>query len=138
MSNARAVVMGLAAASIVAIAAPAAGAEKIADYTGAQAYQRFCASCHGKTGTGDGPVAASLKSQVPDLTLLSRRRAGQFPVALVRRVIDGTEIKAPHGTREMPVWGREFYAAQGADEEARWATSGLLDRLVDYVASIQK
>lgn len=138
MSNARTFVTGIAAATILAIGVPAAGAEKIADYTGAQAYQRFCASCHGKTGTGDGPVAASLKVQVPDLTTLSRRRAGQFPVALVRRVIDGTEIKAPHGTREMPVWGREFYAAQGADEEARWATAGLLDRLVDYVASIQK
>lgn len=138
MPHAKAIVMGLAAATIVSIAVPAAGAEKIADYTGAQAYQRFCASCHGKTGVGDGPVAASLKAQVPDLTLLSRRRGGQFPVALVRRVIDGTEIKAPHGTREMPVWGREFQAAQGADEEARWATAGLLDRLVDHVASIQK
>lgn len=138
MQQARPFAMCFVATAFLAIAVPASGAEKIADYTGAQAFQRFCASCHGKAGEGDGPVAASLKSEVPDLTTLSRRRAGQFPVALVRRVVDGTEIRAPHGTREMPVWGREFYVVQGADEEARWATAGLLDRLVDYVASIQK
>ncbi|MBM4259473.1 MAG: cytochrome c [Deltaproteobacteria bacterium] len=29
--------------------------------TGAVLYQQYCASCHGPTGKGNGPVAASLQ-----------------------------------------------------------------------------
>ena len=113
-------------------------AQGIADYSGAQLFQRFCASCHGKSGEGNGPVASSFKTMVPDLTRLARRRGGKFPKDLVRRVIDGTEIKMPHGTREMPVWGREFWIAQGGDEKAREQTAAMIDRLVEYLATIQR
>ena len=37
------------------------------DMTGAALYQEFCATCHGVSGHGDGPVALSLKRRVPDL-----------------------------------------------------------------------
>lgn len=127
----------LALAALAGLALPAAGAE-ISGYTGAEAYQRFCASCHGKGGEGDGPVAATLKIAVPDLRMLSRRRGGQFPKDLLRRVIDGTEIRQPHGPRDMPVWGREFWVAQGADEKARQESAALIDRLVEYLSSIQR
>ncbi len=116
----------------------AAHAEEIGDYSGAQLFQRFCASCHGKTAEGNGPVAGSFKTMVPDLTRLARRRGGKFPTDLVRRVIDGTEITMPHGTREMPVWGREFWIAQGGDEKAREQTAAMIDRLVEYLQTLQR
>jgi mono/diheme cytochrome c family protein len=127
----------MAACLLAGAVAPAAAAE-ISGYSGAEAYQRFCASCHGKGGEGDGPVAATLKIAVPDLRMLARRRNGQFPKDLVRRVIDGTEIKTPHGPRDMPVWGREFWVAQGADETARREAAALIDRLVQYLSGIQR
>ena len=52
---------------------------------GADLYQAYCASCHGKNGKGDGPVAA-LKA-----TLRDHRRAHcrcGDPPDLVRRDID--------------------------------------------------
>jgi len=116
----------------------AAGAEEIADYTGPQLFQRYCASCHGKTAEGDGPVAKTFRMDVPDLTRIAKRRGGEFPRDLVRRVIDGTDVKAPHGSREMPVWGQDFWVAQGADDKARQQTSLLIYRLVEYLALLQR
>jgi mono/diheme cytochrome c family protein len=127
----------LAAAGLFALPA-VVHAEEIADYTGAQLFKRFCASCHGQQGEGNGPVASSFKTMVPDLTRLARRRGGLFPKDLVRHVIDGSEVKMPHGSRDMPVWGQEFWIAQGADEKARQQTAVLIDRLVDYLATIQR
>ena len=121
------------------LATPAVSvAEEIGDYTGAQLYQRFCASCHGKTAQGDGPVATTFRMNVPDLTRIAKRRGGEFPRDLVRRVIDGTDVKAPHGSREMPVWGQEFWVAQGADDKATQQTSLLIYRLVEYLALLQR
>lgn len=118
--------------------APAVQAETLIDASGEQLYQRFCASCHGAKGAGDGPVAATFRSSVPDLSLLSRRRGGQFPTEQVRRIIDGREIKAPHGSREMPVWGQEFFTAQGADEKARAETTTLIERLITHLVTLQR
>jgi mono/diheme cytochrome c family protein len=126
-------------ALVAAFAWPVASpAEELTGYSGVQLYQRFCASCHGKGAEGDGPVAATFKATVPDLTLLARRRGDQFPRDLVRRVIDGRDIKAPHGSREMPVWGQEFWQAQGADDAARAKSAALVEQLVVYLESIQR
>ena len=46
--------------------------------TGEEAYRRYCASCHGLEGKGDGPVAASLRRAPTDLTQLARRSGGRF------------------------------------------------------------
>jgi len=121
------------------LAAPATlQAEETADYTGPQLFQRFCASCHGKGAEGDGPVAKTFRMEVPDLTRIAKRRGGEFPRDLVRRVIDGTDIRAPHGSREMPVWGQDFWVAQGADDQARQNTNLLIYRLVEYLALLQR
>lgn len=116
----------------------AAAAEEISGYTGAEAYQRFCASCHGRTGEGNGPVSAEFRAQVPDLTQLAKRRGGQYPAEAIRRIIDGTEVRAPHGSREMPVWGHAFWVAQGSDENARREAAALIDRLVQHLATLQR
>jgi hypothetical protein len=111
--------------------------DPILDYDGPQLYQRFCASCHGASGQGDGPVAASLEF-VPDLREVSRRSGGRFPADRVRSVIDGRATLAAHGTRSMPVWGYEFEAQIPPDQPGRAAAQELITRLVDYLASIQR
>ena len=50
---------------------------------GKQLYEARCASCHGATGKGNGPVAASLKHPPADLTLISKKHDGTFPRAQV-------------------------------------------------------
>lgn len=128
----------LALSLAVIVGGSAAMSEEIAGYSGEQAFRRFCSSCHGPGGEGNGPVAASFRNPVPDLTRIAQRRGGKFPPDVVRRVIDGTAVVQPHGPRDMPVWGREFWMAQGADAKAKAETAALLDRLVDYLASLQR
>jgi mono/diheme cytochrome c family protein len=105
-----------------------------ADASGRDLYARFCASCHGEAGFGDGPVAPALKVLVPDLTRLWQRSGGSFPEERVRRIVDGREIYVSHGTRYMPVWGQEFRVAEDSDEESR----RIVDELVRYLRSIQQ
>lgn len=76
---------------------------------GAALYKAYCATCHGTDGKGFGPMTEWLKIKAPDLTRLSIREGGKFPLARVQRVIAGDEnITAGHGTREMPIWGPVF------------------------------
>jgi mono/diheme cytochrome c family protein len=65
-----------------------------------------CATCHGVSGKGNGPVAEFLKKVPPDLTVLAQKNNGVLPMARLYEILDGTGIQA-HGTRAMPVWGRE-------------------------------
>jgi len=113
-----------------------ARAEELSGYTGEGLYHRFCASCHGVEGHGDGPVAGSFTIMVPDLTLLARRHGGQFPTDQVRKIIDGRSVRPPHGERDMPVWGFEFGAATSAAGGAG-QVDALINELVDYLRSIQ-
>ena len=76
---------------------------------GADLYHSYCATCHGDTGKGDGPVASVLETPVPDLTKISKTNGGIFPADRVRRIIAGDELIKAHGTREMPVWGPIFH-----------------------------
>jgi len=76
---------------------------------GAEIFQDFCASCHGREGRGDGPVAPALRFKVPDLTQISKRAGGRFPTARIRSVIEGTETGSEHRSREMPIWGPVFH-----------------------------
>jgi Cytochrome C oxidase, cbb3-type, subunit III len=110
----------------------------LADYSGEELFQRFCASCHGEQAHGDGPVARSLNTVVPDLTLI-RSRYGEFPAMLVRDTIDGRglDIRA-HGTRAMPVWGYEFWVEEGGDVAAQKAVRDAISKLVDYLRSVQR
>ncbi len=72
-------------------------------------YKAYCAACHGSDGKGAGPMAPSLKARPTDLTHISSRNGGKFPLAKIERVISGEqEVPAGHGTREMPLWGPIF------------------------------
>jgi mono/diheme cytochrome c family protein len=132
-----ALVSGAAVALFVASDASAQTFE-LADYSGAELFDQFCAACHGPEGRGDGPVASSLNVLVPDLTGLAARNGGDFPAADVREVVDGRSVVVAHGPRAMPIWGYEFWIEEGADIEAEAAARELIDRLVLHVESIQR
>ena len=82
---------------------------------GKLSYESNCASCHGLTGQGDGPMALHLTRKVPDLTTLARRNNGILPAAEMYNVIVGEKQIPSHGSRDMPVWGQEF-RIQGSRE----------------------
>ena len=126
----------IAAFSCFASATALAG--EFSDYSGRQLYERFCASCHGEAGFGDGPVAPALKVMVPDLTRMYQRSGGKFPEERVRMIIDGRQVYPIHGTRYMPVWGQELWVEQGASQQADADVKKMVDRLVDYLRSIQQ
>ena len=72
-------------------------------------YKAYCAACHGKDASGNGPMASALKVAPPDLTRIAERNDGAFPMARVDRIIAGEEqLPSGHGTREMPLWGPIF------------------------------
>jgi mono/diheme cytochrome c family protein len=114
-------------------------------------YQDNCASCHGATGKGDGPLKAYLIKAPSDLTTVSQRNHGTFPHQRIWESIDGrasVEL-GPHGSREMPIWGQEFKAQaesapwwgmpyggmhRGGPE---WQVRHKISALVDYLARIQ-
>lgn len=75
---------------------------------GAFEYKSSCATCHGVTGKGDGPMADRLKERPTDLTRLARDNGGVFPTQHIYEVIDGRKEVGAHGTREMPVWGAHY------------------------------
>jgi mono/diheme cytochrome c family protein len=78
--------------------------------SGQELFQVFCAACHGPAGKGDGPVAGEMRTHVPDLTMLTRKSGGTYPITKVERAIDGDEILISHGTRDMPIYGDLFRA----------------------------
>jgi mono/diheme cytochrome c family protein len=127
-----------AAAVVFAGAAIAFEAVTLEDYSGAELFDRFCASCHGSEARGNGPVAASLNVAVPDLTTIGTRY-GEFPATLIRDVIDGRGIdKRAHGTRTMPVWGYEFWVEDGGDVNAQRAVRDAINKLVEHLRSVQR
>ena len=106
-------------------------------YSSVRSYQVFCASCHGLTGHGDGPVQPILAIGVPDLTRISQRNGGRFPTDKIREIIDGRTEYAAHGTRQMPVWGSEFYGTSPNEQAARREADITIDRLVKYLQTLQ-
>jgi mono/diheme cytochrome c family protein len=133
--------------SMLAIAAIAvlAPAYATAQSVGEAEFMNSCATCHGTDGTGQGPMAGFLVGSLPDLTTLSERNDGVFPVTRVYSTIDGTTTIGAHGSREMPVWGNRYAAegARGANPDFRAEEAEVFARfrvlaLTEYLASIQK
>lgn len=129
-------VAAAAAAAVLAMRVDAFDAVSLADYSGAELFERFCASCHGVSGRGDGPVAPGLRTAVPDLTAIARRY-GEFPAARIRETIDGRGLIDAHGSRTMPVWGYEFWMEEGADVVAEREMRDVITRLVEHIRSLQ-
>lgn len=105
MSKHNHVVVALSLSCLAAVSY-AAATEK-AD-PGKREYRDKCAVCHGMSGKGDGGGIDVLKTAPADLTLLSKRNGGVFPVERVAAIIDGRQAVKGHGTQDMPIWGREY------------------------------
>jgi mono/diheme cytochrome c family protein len=85
---------------------------------GKREFDSNCAACHGMDAKGRGPVAGFLTKNPPDLTLLARGNGGVFPMDRLYRAIDGRDLPegsqaGPHGSREMPIWGRDYRLRDG-------------------------
>jgi mono/diheme cytochrome c family protein len=109
----------------------------LADYSGEELFWRLCASCHGESGRGDGPLVPSLKAVPADLTQISERY-GAFPAARIRETIDGRGPVIAHGTRVMPVWGFELWVEEGGDAAAQKAVREAIDKIVEHVRMLDK
>jgi len=76
--------------------------------SGKETFLKYCASCHGEDGKGNGPAAIALKPPPSDLTTLSKRHEGKFPAGYVSALVKFGRSLAAHGSLDMPVWGPRF------------------------------
>lgn len=102
--------------------------------SGKETFLRYCASCHGENGTGNGPVAGALKPPPSDLTTLSKRHEGKFPAGYVGAVLKFGRSLASHGSEDMPVWGSRF---KELDPVRDPTGQQHIDEVVVYIASLQ-
>jgi mono/diheme cytochrome c family protein len=116
--------LGVMAAMVIAAALgalqPSNGqtkAPRVDQQSGPYLFRVFCASCHGESGKGDGPVADLLKRPPGDMTQIARRAGGSFPRDAVIRTIDGRSLVPAHGPREMPIWGDRLKITEGQSEK---------------------
>lgn len=103
--------------------------------TGAEIFRTYCATCHGTSARGDGPLASSMTKKPANLTEIAKRNGGSFPGDLVFRTIDGRNPVRGHGGPDMPVWGDAFARSREAGDQDR--VKNVIQSLVDYLESIQ-
>jgi len=103
----------------------------IASIQGPALYKTYCAACHGPEAKGNGPVASTLKLPPADLTRISARNGGKFPLMRIERIISGEEERRGHGA--MPVWGPVF-SQVGRDQDLGRVR---IDNLARYLRDIQ-
>ena len=108
--------------------------------TGAEIYARHCATCHGADADGNGPMAPALVLQPPDLTRLTERNTGTFPMTRVVTRIDGRDPLVSHGS-PMPVYG-DFFEGEELSLKTETGqpilTSPAVVDLVAYLMALQK
>ena len=108
------------------------------DLSGRDTFLRYCASCHGPEGHGDGWLAASLATQPADLTQIAKRNGGRFDERAVMETIDGRRAVAQHGPRDMPVWGVVFEDEERGEPYPSYQALLKSHFLLDYLATIQE
>lgn len=102
----------LAAIVFFVVGAAMSQAQELADpRVGEDLFGTYCWQCHGPDGRGTGPMAEMLAIATPDLTTLSTRNGGLFPVGKVAEMIDGRSPLLAHGG-EMPIFGHALEASQ--------------------------
>jgi mono/diheme cytochrome c family protein len=103
---------------------------------GQQLYRTHCASCHGTSGLGDGPLAEYLTVPPANLTGIAARNQGVFPAEVVHRIVDGRRVLKTHGDSPMPIWGDVF--SLSGSPEADKVTAERIRAVVAYVESLQQ
>jgi hypothetical protein len=108
------VVLSLISASGLGVAGQQTGRTPppllIPSVSGGDLFRFYCASCHGREGRGDGPVASALNRRPADLTAISA-----------------------HGSADMPVWGPIFQVLDPQDRMNRIR----IENVVAFLESIQ-
>jgi len=99
---------------------------------GGSLFSLYCATCHGQSAKGDGPMASVLTKRPADLTQIAKRNGGKYPADVVARVIDGRSPVKGHGGAEMPVWGDAL--AKSANQTP---VTERIARLVAYLETVQ-
>ncbi|MFD2739027.1 c-type cytochrome [Sulfitobacter aestuarii] len=108
-------------------------------HEGAAYFAQNCASCHGASGQGDGPLAAGLNPAPVDLTRLRQGNGGTFPTARALSYVYG-DPRGDHRARVMP----EFGAAMDEDlvpievDGVLTPTPRPLAALLAYLVDIQR
>ena len=111
--------------------------KRVAAHSGEGMYTNYCAVCHGKDGTGNGPFFFDVKSFTEFFTTLAKQNNGKFPDSHVYTVIRGdANMPASHGTQDMPVWAALFTESCGANpSEAE--VHQRISNLTKHVESLQ-
>lgn len=125
------VILGMA---LLCVAVAGRGAES---QQGRDFYLKFCASCHGIEGSGNGPVSKHLKIKPTDLTLLSKKNKGVFPLDQVMTSVDGTRVVRTHGEAKMPVWGEVFEKYDRAEKNPKQAQIKV-KAIAEYISTLQR
>ena len=114
----------------------AAAAQQYTQNTsGSELFRTYCASCHGTTARGDGPLASAMNRKPSNLTEIAKRNGGLYPSELVFKVIDGRQAVRGHGGPDMPVWGDVFTRSRDAGDAER--VKAVIESLVEYLGTIQ-
>ena len=132
----KAVTCGLALSIVFLLALPRASGQAN-DPDGAMLFARYCASCHGSLGEGNGPVGSVMAVTMPNLRTLSARSNGTFPRNAVMQYVDGRNTPAAHGDRLMPVWGETFALWTEADESSDALARRRIAAITDFVEQLQ-
>lgn len=98
-------------------------------------FRTYCASCHGITARGDGPLAGAMRRRPSNLTEIAQRNEGVYPSELVYKIIDGRVGVRGHGGPDMPVWGDAFMRTSETTDEA--SVRRRIQALVAYLATVQ-
>jgi mono/diheme cytochrome c family protein len=125
--------IALCAALSVAQPVLAAG-DDVAD--GHKNFVRYCASCHGTDGLGDGPVAKSLATPPANLRKLGDKYGMPLPAHRIAELIDGRDTARAHGSHEMPVWGEKLYEL-GAGERGEYGIGEVIGKIIAYLNTIR-
>ena len=111
------------------------------EVVGKRLYNDHCTSCHGQSGLGDGPLSDQLTRDVPDLTQISARNGGVFPLAEVISTIDGY-TRRQDGNTVMPEFGIDLQAGPlvplDTGDGIETPTPSRLVALAEYLRSIQR
>jgi mono/diheme cytochrome c family protein len=134
------------------LGATSARADDAAIAQGKQLYLKYCASCHGQGGKGDGVVGTMMNPKASDLTQIAKRNGGKFPFYEVMEVINGRAptgqqenaslpgLPKAHGDAAMPVWGEIFSRdalSKGSSLDLQLQATGKIMMITEYLQSIQ-
>ncbi len=109
--------------------------------SGRALFDQYCVACHGKSGIGDGPAAAGLGKKPADLTRISERNGGTFPMVRVMSVIDGYTRRGDRSS-VMPELGIALQEGPivmlETSDGATTPTPANLVALAEYLREIQR